>query len=197
MAVKSVYWIFTNESDADGKIIVHDRKSANTLNEVLKAHPQVWIMKEEIADSSSTKVASTPERKTGGIVVPPPFGGQSAPAPKPPSEKRTNEERRTQKRFTVNFRIILISKNRSFRSISKDISLGGMKLKTAVPPEFSGQECVAYISDLESKENIEMTCSVIADPKDPCRVQFSDPGSDALKRLSVWLEQNAKVKKAG
>ena len=257
MAIRSIHWVFSNEANANEKIVVHDRKSADTLTEVLKAHEQVWVMKEEysapvaVAASPVQSVAPTqtvapqelpemhvepsplPEQKNaipakaklptqteiseiisgaqykqgaqasqtpvqlpGAKTPPPPMVVKPLPQAVQAVSAKANE-RRTQKRFNVDLRIILISRDRSFRSISKDVSLGGMKLKNRVPPEFSGQKCIAYISNLESKENIEMVCQVIADPNDPCRIQFSEPDSKQLKRLNEWLIENNQAKRAG
>jgi hypothetical protein len=96
----------------------------------------------------------------------------------------------------VNLRVILISKDKSFRSISQDVSLGGMKLKNRIPDEFFQEKCVAYLSDIDSKENIEIVCQVVGDPKDPARMKFMDTDSQQLKRLNQWLTDNDQNKKA-
>ncbi|MBC7398128.1 MAG: PilZ domain-containing protein, partial [Bdellovibrionales bacterium] len=138
--------------------------------------------------------AMVPAQAKAKTPMPPPLKTQTKTQYKPPAR---TEERRAQKRFNVDLRIILISKGRSFRSISQDVSLGGMKLKNKVPQEFSGEECMAYISTADARENIEMVCKVIPDPSDPRRVQFLEADSQQLKRLSKWLVENDSVKKAG
>lgn len=211
MALKSVQWVFYNEENANDKIVIQDHHSASVLSEVLKSHKDVWVMKEEYASAQVTPAPSV--NKSSPLSTPLPIekaeisreiqsthltrSEVTPPALKAPLKSEIlAEDRRTQKRFNVDLRIILISKGRSFRSISQDVSLGGMKLKNKVPVEFSAQECVAYISNADSKENIEMVCQVIADPSDSRRVQFTNADAQQLKRLSKWLSENQVVKKA-
>ena len=205
MALKSVIWTFYNEANPEEKIVIQDSHSAGVLAEVLKTHKDVWVVKEDYAQNTNPQipVASTPAPSLSVAPAPAPAAAASSGMPVPPPRKPLpktepqGEERRAQKRYHVDLRIILISKGRSFRSISQDVSLGGMKLKNKVPPEFSGAQCVAYISTSDAKENIEMVCQVISDPKDPRRVLFTDADADQLKRLSRWLVDNEIVEKAG
>ena len=210
MALKSVHWTFYNEANPAEKIVVQDSHSAGVLAEVLKTHKDVWVVKEDYAQNTNPQIpapvpASVPIASPSLQAAPPAqavahaHAAESAvPPPRRPLPKTEPQvdERRVQKRYHVDLRIILISKGRSFRSISQDVSLGGMKLKNKVPPEFSEAQCVAYISTSDAKENIEMVCQVISDPKDPRRVQFTDADSEQLKRLSRWLVENEVEKKA-
>lgn len=111
----------------------------------------------------------------------------SVPVPPPAPKKVQKRERRTQPRFMTEFRVILISGSSSFRTMSLDVSLGGMRLKKTIPENFMREKCVAYVSHKDLSENIEIVCNVVGDPQDPCRIQFVQPNPTQIKRLSDWL----------
>jgi hypothetical protein len=185
MGSKSKHWVYSNKNNPEDQIIIQDERSAKALEQILVKQVSPWIKKEIQA------LGTTP--------VPPPAPPKKVAAAEPPPKIKpvlTGAERRIQHRFEVDLRIILISKGKSFRSISKDVSLGGMKLKNKIPPEFTGEKCIAYISNLDSKENIEVTCQVFSDPKDPCRLQFADAQTEQLKLLNQWLISNESLKKS-
>lgn len=99
------------------------------------------------------------------------------------------EERRKHTRFNTEFRVILISGSSSFRSSSKDISLGGMKLKEKIPSAFLGGKCVAYISHKDMRENIEVLCDVIGEPQSLFRIRFREVEPSRLARLKEWIAE--------
>jgi hypothetical protein len=184
MGLKSKHLVYSNKNDPEDQIIIHDERSAKALERILVKQASPWIKKELQLEAATPVPPPAPPKKVAGAETPP--------KPKP---VLTGAERRIQHRFEVDLRIILISKGKSFRSISKDVSLGGMKLKNKIPPEFTGEKCVAYISNLDSKENIEVTCQVFSDPKDPCRLQFADAQAEQLQLLNQWLIANESLKK--
>ena len=117
-------------------------------------------------------------------------------APPPAPKKQDKRERRTAQRFMTEFRVILISGSSSFRTMSADVSLGGMRLKKTIPASFLKEKCIAYVSHKDLRENIEIVCHVVGDPADPCRIQFLQPNQTQLKRLNDWLiEHNNGVAK--
>ena len=173
MKSNALVWKFVNQDSPTDIIEVHDERSAELLAIVLMKSAQYWKLHEP-EKLQEPKVIHQPK------VVPPPFK-------KPVS----NEERRTQKRYMSEFRIILISGSNSFRSVSQDISLGGIRLKKSVPEAFVKGDCIAYISHKDSRENIEIICNVIPDEKDPCRIKFHNPNPQQVNRLNQWLSENA------
>lgn len=136
----------------------------------------VEAAQEAQAQQQAQAAKQAEERKTA---VPPP-------APKKP-EKQEKRERRASQRFMTEFRVILISGSSSFRTMSQDVSLGGMRLKKTIPASFMKEKCIAYVSHKDLRENIEIVCHVIGDPQDPCRIQFIQPNQTQLKRLNDWL----------
>ena len=113
-----------------------------------------------------------------------------APQPPPPPKKAEKRDRRTQQRFMTEFRVILISGSSSFRTMSQDVSLGGMRLKKTVPESFLKEKCIAYVSHKDLSENIEIVCHIVGDPSDPCRIRFIQPNQTQIKRLSDWLVEH-------
>ncbi len=208
-------WRFINLSSPEDAIEVHDRKSAHCLAEVLKHVPGDWIMQEEKSLSRSLVPPPGPalnqqqEEPFAPHFLPEPKVKHSLPtpaarqvtapatptAPEPVTTaaeiapKPKNHERRSQTRFTAEFRVILISGTSSFRTVSRDVSLGGMRLKKSIPASFIKDHCVVYVSHKDMRENLEMVCTVIADPNDPCRIQFVKPDLKQLKRLEEWINE--------
>jgi tRNA pseudouridine-54 N-methylase len=73
--------------------------------------------------------------------------------------------------------------------------MGGMKLKKAVPAAFISQKCTIFVSHPDLRENVQISCKVLADPKDPRRIQFTDTEPAQLKRLEEWLSESTLRKK--
>jgi hypothetical protein len=69
--------------------------------------------------------------------------------------------------------------------------MGGMRLKKGVPHAFTQNQCVIFVSHPSLRENVQINCRVIPDPKDPCRIQFQGADSHQLQRLEEWLQERA------
>lgn len=173
-------WTFINGENPNETIQIHDQASAAALKSLLSRAGGNWEVREQLGP---VKVA------TAATPVPVPTQA-SIPRPVIPEN-----ERRSQKRFATELRVILISGSHSFRTLSQDVSLGGMKLKKTIPPNFLANSCIAYVSHKDLDENLEMVCNVIADPTDPCRIKFEKADQDQLKRLNEWLEQQNSLSK--
>ncbi len=203
-------WTFINQSNPSESIIVHDAHSAECLQSVLKHHDD-WFLKEEGVKSPAPEVRmEPPTHRTAPRVaveaataVHPPSHAPSAPpplpataTPKPVEDRRFNEkDRRIHSRFTTEFRVVLITGAHSYRNTTEDVSMGGMKLKRPVPHAFISQKCTIFVSHPDLRENVQISCKVLADPKDPRRIQFTDTEPGQLKRLEEWLSESALRKK--
>lgn len=206
-----VQWRFINQSDPGESIVVHDQASAMTLQRILELDGNAsWVLQEERvlggpkkaeplkADSPKTEPPKEesivdlvlPETESASTVP----ASASAPVAPPPPEVPRFDDRRSQPRFSTEFRVILVAGSQSFRTASKDVSLGGMKLREKIPHGFLSQKCIAYISHKDMRENIEVICEIVGDPSDPCRVKFHQPEPLRLKRLEEWIrERNGKA----
>ena len=152
---------------------MHDTHSFESLSRVLSSIGG-WMVKSETA------------------VLPPASPPPLAPPP-PVLEKResfSGKDRRAQRRFETEFRVVLITGAHSFRNTTEDVSMGGMKLKRPVPPAFLSQKCTIFVSHPALRENVQISCKVLADPKDPRRVQFTDADQKQLMRLEEWLAES-------
>jgi hypothetical protein len=203
-------WTFINQSNPSESIIVHDAHSAECLQSVLKHHDD-WFLKEEGMKPAApeAKMGPPPHKPApkldveGAAVSHSPDHSPSAPpplpaavVPKPVEDRRFNEkDRRVHNRFSTEFRVVLISGAHSYRNTTEDVSMGGMKLKKGVPPAFISQKCTIFVSHPDLRENVQISCKVIADPKDPRRIQFIDTDPAQLKRLEEWLSESALQKK--
>ncbi|MBU6155001.1 MAG: PilZ domain-containing protein, partial [Bdellovibrionales bacterium] len=116
---------------------------------------------------------------------------------KPVDDRRFNErDRRSQPRFSTEFRVVLITGAHSFRNTTEDVSMGGMRLKRPVPHAFISQKCTIFVSHPDLRENVQVSCKVLADPKDPRRIQFTETDPVQLKRLEEWLAEST-LRKTG
>lgn len=114
--------------------------------------------------------------------------------PQTPTQGNYREKRRF-KRYSAQFRIILVCGGKAFRTFSDDVSFGGMLLKQQVPTYMLNQVCSIFIGRTTHPENIEFKCRVIGDLKNPRRLSFIEcdtPGG--LKRLEDWIIENEKSK---
>jgi hypothetical protein len=173
-------WTFINKNNPKESIVVHDTHSFESLSRILSSLGG-WMVKSETA------------------VLPPAFKPPvSAPADPPPTaqqgleprESFSGKDRRAQRRFETEFRVVLITGAHSFRNTTEDVSMGGMKLKRPVPLAFLSQKCTIFISHPALRENVQISCKVLADPKDPRRVQFTDADKKQLMRLEEWLAES-------
>lgn len=108
------------------------------------------------------------------------------------TEKKNGKRRHS--RYKLDFRIILVSGGRSFRTLSADISVGGMLLKQKVPASMLNQICTVFIGSRKASENIELRARIIGDPTNPCRVTFVDCDHQSLKRLEQWILESGAPK---
>lgn len=163
------------EHDHDVHFEHHEEEAAEDHHE---DHAMAAAVMEAVAAAHAQHQQAQQERK----VTPPP-------APK----KQEKRERRSQPRYMTEFRVILISGSSSFRTMSQDVSLGGMRLKKSIPESFMKEKCIAYVSHKDLRENIEIVCNVVGDSSDPCRIKFIQPNQTQLKRLNDWLLEHNPV----
>jgi hypothetical protein len=191
-------WTFTNQSDHTQQIVVHDQKSADALRNALELLTHLegtrWEVVQSAATSQSAPAPTTSPARTSAKTLPPAASAKPrasapiAPPIAPPKEKAP--EKRQFTRFNLQLRVILINGSHSFRTVSEDVSLGGMRLQNKIPAAFEGKSYFAYLSCDDLRENLELVCKVIGDSKDPCRIQFTAESVDQLKRLEEWIMQS-------
>ncbi len=103
--------------------------------------------------------------------------------------------KRKHKRIFVRFRCIIRSTTLTFRTFTKDISLGGVALEDEIPMELIGTECMIYISSSKAKKNLKFK---IALTSRSVAKYFSFQEADAtlLEELGQWLEDHEQISAA-
>jgi hypothetical protein len=66
-----------------------------------------------------------------------------------------------------------------------------MKLKNKAPAGFINQNCVAYVSSDQMKENLELACYVASDDSGHSYIEFIKPNPDEIEKLSSWMAEAA------
>jgi hypothetical protein len=114
---------------------------------------------------------------------------------KPESNKINNnpadvnwEEKRQFKRVHARFRCIIRSSSLTFRTFTKDISLGGVALEDTIPSELLGNECTIFITSSNNKKNLKFKIKVTPRPGAKF-FSFENTNQEFINELNIWLEQ--------
>jgi hypothetical protein len=159
---------FVHSSHSEMKIEVTNEASAQNLAVLLNQIPgSGWKRQVEVADAP---VVAAPVAAAPAVVIP--FSG---------------ENRRKEDRVEKELRVILLSGSSTFRCTTCDVSMGGVKLKAAVPETFCVAQCKAYLSKTGAHENIEVECRVIKDANGVSRLQFVGVSTHEAELLKAWL----------
>jgi hypothetical protein len=138
------------------------------------------------------------------ILGPPPAGSPSTPPPLATAEQKlstalvSGSERRRHPRYDIRFRVIIRNETLTFRTFTKDISMGGLSLENPIPEKLLEQKCQVFIGDLNSRENIRFMLSP-TERADRRFFSFSGIEEAMSGKLAQWISaQVTKMrKKAG
>lgn len=101
-------------------------------------------------------------------------------------------KRRTNLRHDFKIEIVIISNDKSFRTYSKNISLGGTLLEDEVPKGFLDKQFDLIIInrfEVESdKKQLLFKAKIIGDITDPRRLMFMEVDSEMILRLDALLK---------
>jgi hypothetical protein len=97
-------------------------------------------------------------------------------------------EKRQHKRVDARFRCIIKSSALTFRTFTRDISLGGVALEDAIPNELLGNQCTIYITSSSSKKNLKFKIKVTQRPGAKF-FSFENTDPTFMTELNTWLEQ--------
>lgn len=110
-------------------------------------------------------------------------------------EKKSAEEdenRRTAIRHSFKLEVVLINKERSFRTFSKNISLGGTLLEDEVPKDFLNKPFeLIVINRFEPDKNkgrLLFKAKIVGDIVNPRRLMFLDADPQMVARLNALLK---------
>lgn len=148
----------------------------------------------EHGDSVVAKVG-TPSRQASF-----PLASGSAPGGTPASSASNSSgaDRRKYPRFDIRYRVIVRNDNLTFRTFSRNISLGGVALEMPVPEALLGSECQIYVGNPRTGENIRFSGKLVANRNDSQFFVFLKSSPDSLTKLQKWVEAHqSHSKRAG
>lgn len=106
----------------------------------------------------------------------------------------SGRDKRVHKRYDLRLRVILTNGKSTFRTFTKNISLGGVFLEHPVPANILNTKCEIYIASLDSGTHIKFETVVVSNtPDGPKHFSFSQVDTLFLDQLAQWLatfEQN-------
>lgn len=104
-----------------------------------------------------------------------------------PNQNYANK--RKHKRIFVRFRCIIRSATVTFRTFTKDISLGGVALEDEIPMDLIGTECMIYITSPKANKNLKFKIALTG--RSVAKYfSFQDVNADLLSELGQWLEEH-------
>ena len=177
--MSSKEWRFVNR-DSGEVIRILDEDSACNLLQLLETRDG-WSLEDsvgklDIGQALPTGVAATP------VAVPPPA---------PVAEITPIRNRREHERFAARFRILITSEGTSYQTFSSDISVGGIKLKSAIPDLLLNRPCKIFVSSMDTMEKLELTGEVIAEgANNHSRIRFTHVKPGALENLKRWINES-------
>jgi hypothetical protein len=101
-------------------------------------------------------------------------------------------ERRQDIRHEFKIEVVLVSKSKSFRTFSKNISLGGTLLEKEVPREFLNSPFdLVIVNPFEidpKKSRLHFQARIVGDMRDPRRLMFFEQDPKMTSRLEALLK---------
>ncbi len=106
--------------------------------------------------------------------------------------KHKEADRRRDTRHKFKIEVVLVSKIRSFRTYSKDISLSGTMLEHEIPKDFLNKPFDLIIANPfepdPSKARLLFRAKIVGDLTDPRRLMFIEQDSAMTQRLDALLK---------
>lgn len=136
----------------------------------------------ESPDAVVGKVASPSRQASFPLASGSAPGGEQAPV------AASGQDRRKYPRFDIRYRVIVRNDNLTFRTFSRNISLGGVALEMPVPEALLGSECQIYVGNPRTGENIRFSGKLVANRNDSQFFVFLKSSPDSLTKLQKWVE---------
>lgn len=103
--------------------------------------------------------------------------------------QQAKQENRRHTRYDMEFKVILVSEGKTFRSFSNNVSVGGMALKHKIPDTLMNRYCRVVISRRDAMENIEFNCKILVSPtEDAKRLEFVECDPAVVAGLRAWID---------
>ncbi len=117
---------------------------------------------------------------------------KAEPAPSPNTQTSGGAERRRDPRHNFKIEVVLVSKIRSFRTYSKNISLSGTMLEDEIPRDFLNKPFdLIIVNPFEadpSKARLLFRAKIVGDMTDPRRLMFIEQDVAMTLRLDALLK---------
>lgn len=118
---------------------------------------------------------------------------KSAPTEKPvPAKASSGADRRKNERHNFKIEVVLVSKYKSFRTYSKDISLSGTLLEDEIPKNFLNHPFdLIIVNPYEkdpSKARLLFRAKIVGDMTDPRRLMFIEQDVEMTLKLDALLK---------
>ena len=154
------------------------------------ARPQALEAKVAPAAVVATSAPVAAPVKEAPVVAqaPQPQPQQPKPQPKPQPKAENFVDRRKHKRYDIRFRVIIRNDGLTFRTFTKDISLGGVSLENPIPEAIFGQSCQIFIASLDLRENIRFNLGPTG-RNDLRFFSFSNIDPKFREKLDEWLQK--------
>lgn len=121
--------------------------------------------------------------------VPPPVS-TPAPASVPPplTPEIDPHERRKHPRYALRLRVIIRNESLSFRTFTRDISLGGFSLENPLPEKLLDDKCHVFIGNTDGSSAIRFALSP-TQRQDRRYFSFSGVDPEMAARLGKWITE--------
>lgn len=104
-----------------------------------------------------------------------------------------SQSQRTDPRHDFKIEVVLISRSgKSFKTTSKNISLGGTFLADPVPKDFlNGEFDLIFINTFEkdkARGRVHLNAKIVGDFSNPCHLTFNNPSKESILQLEYLLK---------
>ncbi len=106
-------------------------------------------------------------------------------------------DKRKHHRVPMKLKVVLIANDKTFRTFTEDVSLGGLRLVAEVPSDFLVDDCVVLISKIDDSENLMFEAlPVVTQQKSGTRLKFDGEPNVYMEKLKRWMESKPKAQAA-
>jgi hypothetical protein len=172
------FWNFQKNTDPKLTIVVHGENSAKDFLKLIgEAQFNAWLV------SCDSQPVPVPIDKSSLVAQP-----QSAEETAPQQESKSGAERRKHKRISATLNLLLAYKHHVYYAVSVNVSMGGMKLKSKVPPEFLGHPCNVTILSPISNTALTFVANILEAKEGESRLQFGEISEESKVQLENFIE---------
>lgn len=105
---------------------------------------------------------------------------------------KTSPQNRKHERFDLRLRVILRSQQITFRTFSKNISLGGIATEHPIPRDLINEDCTIYIANPDGQENIKFNVKFATERQDTKYFYFTEISPNTQDKLQNWIDKFSK-----